>query len=36
MAAGVRPRGRMEIDPGIIAQAERDIVRFFPRWRAAG
>jgi len=30
MAAGVRPRGRMDVDPGVIAQVRRDLVRFFP------
>ena len=30
MAAGVRTRGRMDVDPGVIAQVRRDLVRFFP------
>ena len=30
MAAGVRTRGRMDVDPGVIAQVQRDLVRFFP------
>ena len=30
MAAGARPHGRMDVDPGVAAQAERDLVRFFP------
>jgi len=31
MAAGARPGGRMEIDPGVIAQVKRDLVRMFPQ-----
>ena len=31
MAAGARTSGRMEIDPGVIAQVERDLHRFFPQ-----
>jgi glycine/D-amino acid oxidase-like deaminating enzyme len=31
MAAGARPGGRMEIDPGVIAQVRRDLVRMFPQ-----
>ena len=30
MAAGVRTRGRMDVDPGVIDQVRRDLVRFFP------
>ena len=30
MAAGARPGGRMEVDPGVIARASADLVRFFP------
>ena len=30
MAAGVRTRGRMDVDAGVIAQVRRDLVRFFP------
>jgi glycine/D-amino acid oxidase-like deaminating enzyme len=31
MAAGARTSGRMEIDPGVIVQVERDLHRFFPQ-----
>jgi glycine/D-amino acid oxidase-like deaminating enzyme len=30
MAAGARPRGRMEVDPEVVASARADLVRFFP------
>jgi glycine/D-amino acid oxidase-like deaminating enzyme len=30
MAAGARPRGRMEVDHRVIAQVRADLVRFFP------
>jgi glycine/D-amino acid oxidase-like deaminating enzyme len=30
MAAGVRPGGRMEVDPEVVEQARADLVRFFP------
>jgi glycine/D-amino acid oxidase-like deaminating enzyme len=30
MAAGARPRGRMEVDPRVIEQVRADLVRFFP------
>lgn len=30
MAAGARPHGRMDVDPQVVAQAHRDLVRFFP------
>jgi glycine/D-amino acid oxidase-like deaminating enzyme len=30
MAAGARPRGRMEVDHRVIAQVHADLVRFFP------
>jgi glycine/D-amino acid oxidase-like deaminating enzyme len=33
MAAGARPRGRMEVDPEVIARAREDLVRFFPALR---
>src|SRR3954449_6078120 len=33
MAAGTRPRGRMEVDPEVIARARADLVRFFPALR---
>jgi glycine/D-amino acid oxidase-like deaminating enzyme len=31
MAAGARVGGKMEIDPGVVAQVQRDLVRFFPQ-----
>src|SRR5829696_306531 len=31
MAAGARPGGRMEIDPGVVDQVKRDLVRMFPQ-----
>jgi glycine/D-amino acid oxidase-like deaminating enzyme len=31
MAAGARPRGRMDVDGGVVAQVQRDLVRFFPQ-----
>ncbi len=31
MAAGARPRGRMEVDRQVVAQARADLVRFFPQ-----
>src|SRR5215211_7545762 len=31
MAAGVRPRGRMEVDHDVVAQVRSDLVRFFPQ-----
>jgi glycine/D-amino acid oxidase-like deaminating enzyme len=30
MAAGARPRGRMDVDAGVVAQVQADLVRFFP------
>jgi glycine/D-amino acid oxidase-like deaminating enzyme len=30
MAAGARTRGRMEVDPEVVARARADLVRFFP------
>jgi glycine/D-amino acid oxidase-like deaminating enzyme len=30
MAAGARPRGRMEVDPQVAEQVRRDLVRWFP------
>jgi len=30
MAAGARPHGRMEVDPGVVAQTRRDLERCFP------
>jgi glycine/D-amino acid oxidase-like deaminating enzyme len=30
MTAGARTHGRMEVDPGIVAQTQRDLVRMFP------
>jgi len=30
MAAGARPRGRMEVDGDVVAQVRADLVRFFP------
>jgi glycine/D-amino acid oxidase-like deaminating enzyme len=31
MAAGSRTNGRMEVDPEVVDQARRDLVRFFPQ-----
>jgi glycine/D-amino acid oxidase-like deaminating enzyme len=31
MAAGARPHGRMDVDPQIVEQARRDLLRFFPQ-----
>jgi len=31
MAAGSRPRGRMEVDHRVVAQVRADLVRFFPQ-----
>jgi glycine/D-amino acid oxidase-like deaminating enzyme len=33
MAAGARPRGRMEVDPDVVGRAREDLVRFFPALR---
>jgi glycine/D-amino acid oxidase-like deaminating enzyme len=36
MAAGARPRGRMEVDPDVIARTRADLVRFFPALAGRG